>query len=190
MRRFLLLVCALGCLLVAGCTSTSPANPPSDITVEPIPLEIHDEGDPVKLTLPALNVSSSLVPLGLTPSREHEVPPVETPLQAGWYTGGPRPGEPGPAIILGHINGGGRPGIFHDLAKLKNGDLIDVFMQTGVLRTFQVYKVETVEKDSFPADRVYAESSDPQIRLITCGGDYNASTHSYKSNIIAYGKMV
>ncbi|MDQ1636444.1 MAG: hypothetical protein QOJ32_3253, partial [Frankiaceae bacterium] len=37
---------------------------------------------------------------------------------------------------------------------------------------------------------VYANTPVPTIRLITCGGQFDAATGHYKSNVIAYGQAV
>src|ERR1041385_4806301 len=68
---------------------------------------------PVRLDIPSISAHSTLIPLGLNPDHTVQVPPVSTPMQAGWYKFGPTPGEIGPAVILGHIDGDKQPGIFY-----------------------------------------------------------------------------
>ena len=61
-----------------------------------------DVAEPVRVRIPALGVDSPLVHLGVAPDRTIEVPADYG--TAGWFAQGPRPGQPGPAVILGHID--------------------------------------------------------------------------------------
>jgi len=126
-----------------------------------------------------------LVSLGLTPANEHEVPPVEQPEVAGWYEPGPEPGQVGPSIILGHVNGGGRPGVFAQLDQLEPGD--DVYVDD---RTFRVTEVQRADKTAFPSKRVYAETEQPELRLITCGGAFDSASGNYLDNVIVYAVLI
>ena len=40
---------------------------------------------------------------------------------AAWYRGGPRPGQPGPAVLLGHVDSTSGPAVFYRLATLRAG---------------------------------------------------------------------
>lgn len=177
MRRLLLAGAAV--LLLGGCSASSTSEPvasPSATVTAPA-----DVADPQSVSIPALGVSSSLVPLGLAADGQHEVPPLSEPEQAGWFQPGPEPGEVGAAIILGHINGRGQPGVFADLGKLAVGDTVEVDD-----RTFVVYDVVRAPKDAFPRDRVYGGVDAPELRLITCGGAFDAASGNYLDNIIVF----
>ncbi|GAA4541165.1 class F sortase [Amycolatopsis samaneae] len=145
---------------------------------------------PVSLDIPKIAARSSLVPLGLNPDSTVQVPPVETPLQAGWYENGPTPGELGPAVILGHVDGNKQAGIFYRLRELKPGDEVSVARKDGTTARFAVTKVDQVPKDHFPTDAVYGDTAGPELRLITCGGAFDRSAHSYLDNIIVYAHLM
>jgi len=161
-------------------TAPPPSSTPDPSTAPPAPV-VTSAPDPRAVSIPALAVSSSLVPLGLTASGEHEVPPLAAPEQAGWFTGGPEPGEIGAAIILGHVNGNGQDGVFADLDRLKAGD--DVVVDGA---TYEVYEVIRAPKNAFPADRVYGDTAAPELRLITCGGAFDRSRGSYEENVVVF----
>ncbi len=72
---------------------------------------------PVRVQIPAIGVDSVLMRLGALADGTMEVPPVGFP--AGWYSNAPTPGELGPAILAGHVDWGGRPGVFYRLRDLK-----------------------------------------------------------------------
>jgi hypothetical protein len=143
---------------------------------------------PVRLRIPALHVNSAVQRLGLQADGTVEVPKrIDV---AGWYDGGPRPGQPGPAVILGHVDSHNGPGIFFDLSTVRPGTLVRVDRADGSMVTFRVRKVTRVSKTSFPTDLVYAPSLDPTLRLVTCGGSFDHTRGSYRDNVIAFADQV
>ncbi|MEU4446390.1 class F sortase [Actinosynnema sp. NPDC050801] len=146
--------------------------------------------EPVEVNVPKIAARSSLIPLGLNADDTVEVPPVSEPMQAGWYVHARAPGEPGPAIILGHVDGDSRPGIFHRLRELAVGDEVEVSRADGSTLTFRVDQVEQVAKERFPTDAVYGDTPEPELRLITCGGTFDRTGGSYLDNIIVYAQLI
>jgi sortase (surface protein transpeptidase) len=145
---------------------------------------------PVSLEIPKINASSSLMSLGLNPDRTVEVPPVSNPMQAGWYRNGPTPGEIGPAVLLGHVDGDHRAGIFFRLHELSPDDEVRVRREDGTTARFSVRRVDLVPKNAFPTEAVYGDTADAQLRLITCGGAFDRSARSYVSNVIVYATLL
>jgi len=144
--------------------------------------------EPVSIVIPSIGVTSSLVHLGLTSAGALQVPP--TTAVAGWYTGSPRPGAIGSAVIAGHIDSVAGPGIFYRLSQLQHGDRVYVRRADGTLAVFEVTQVLSYPKDDFPTTAVYGAVPDPELRLITCGGTFDYSTRSYLSNTVVYAKEV
>jgi LPXTG-site transpeptidase (sortase) family protein len=144
--------------------------------------------EPVSLVIPAIGVTTSLVHLGLTSTGALQVPP--TTAVAGWYTGSPRPGAIGSAVIAGHIDSYQGPGVFYRLSKLQRGDRVYVRRADGTLAVFKVTEVRMYPKDDFPTVTVYGATPTPQLRLITCGGTFDYSTGSYLSNTVVYATQV
>jgi hypothetical protein len=145
----------------------------------------YDEvAPPVRIRIPALHVDSKLINLGLQSDGSVAVPP-RTDI-AGWYDGGPRPGQPGPAVVLGHVDSKDGPGIFIDLHAVKAGTEIRVDRADGSSVSFAVTKVQKVLKTRFPTDLVYAPTLDPTLRLVTCGGSFDPAKGSYRDNVIAF----
>jgi sortase (surface protein transpeptidase) len=131
-----------------------------------------------------------LIPLGLNKDGTVEVPPVERPMQAGWYSLGPTPGEVGPAVVLGHVDGYRNPGIFYRLHELVPGDDVEISRADGSVVRFVVRKVDQVAKAQFPTEAVYGQTPDSELRLITCGGRFNQAAHSYVDNIVVYATLI
>ncbi|WP_229830785.1 class F sortase [Actinoplanes ianthinogenes] len=143
--------------------------------------------EPVRLRIPALRVDSGLQPLGLRRDGTIAVPDrVEV---AGWYRFGPRPGQPGPAVILGHVDSKTGPGIFARLSGLRAGALVGVERADGSSVTFRITGLSRVPKVEFPTDLVYAPTLDPTLRLVTCGGSFDAARGSYRDNVIAFADL-
>lgn len=143
---------------------------------------------PVRLRIRALHVDSEVQRLGLQSDGTVAVP--ERPDVAGWFEPGPRPGQPGPAVILGHVDSHAGPGIFARLGTVRAGTVITVDRADGSTVTFRVTGVSRVPKIKFPTDLVYAPSLDATLRLVTCGGSFDRSRGSYRDNVIVYADKV
>jgi len=139
---------------------------------------------PVSLTIPLIGVTTKLTRLGLASDGSLQVPP--TTSVAGWYTGSPRPGATGSAIIVGHIDSVSGPGVFFRLSELRKGDQVYVRRADGTLVKFLVISVQQYLKDQFPTQAVYGPTPDAELRLITCGGAFDSATGHYLSNIVVY----
>ena len=146
---------------------------------------------PTEVRLPAIDVESSLQGLGLDSAGRLEVPEGDRYDEAGWYTGSPTPGETGPSVLLGHVTGSGHdPSVFFDLGATKVGDRIEVDREDGSTAVFEVTKVRQYPKDDFPRAAVYGATSDPELRVITCGGTYDESARRHLSNVVVYAELV
>ena len=144
---------------------------------------------PVELTVPTIGVHSGpLLDLGIDPAGALEVPPDAA--TAGWFTLAPTPGSPGPAVIAGHVDYEGVPGVFHRLDELEPGDEVTVTRADGSTATFSTYLVERYTKVRFPTERVYGNTAGPELRLITCGGAFDSGTGHYQDNVVAYARLV
>ena len=143
---------------------------------------------PVALVIPAIDVRTSLVTLGRTPQGTLQVP--SSTSVAGWYTASPRPGEIGSAIIVGHIDSYTGPGVFFRLRDLRRGRDIFVTLASGSTATFRVTAVRSYAKERFPTAAVYGPVPDAELRLITCGGQFDYATGSYLSNVVVYAALV
>jgi sortase family protein len=135
------------------------------------------------LDVPRLRIRrSSLVELGVDAAGVL-VPPASTAV-AGWYTGSAVPGRVGPTVVAGHVDSSAGPGIFYRLDTLRPGDLVSVGRSDGVTVRYRVTEVLTVPKDAFPTDRVYGPTPDAELRLITCGGEFDHNARRYLRNVV------
>lgn len=173
----------------AGTLSASrPAAPvpPPAATVEPSgPLSASR---PAEVIIAALGVDTSVMELGLRRDGTMEVPPDGS--SAGWYDRSPTPGETGPAVLAAHVDWKGEQGVFFRLHELDPGDEVRVLRHDGVTAVFAVRTVEQYPKDTFPSTRVYGDVDGPELRLITCGGEFDGAARSYRDNIVVYAELV
>ncbi|MDP9435388.1 MAG: class F sortase, partial [Actinomycetota bacterium] len=145
---------------------------------------------PLTLSVPSIGVrDSALIDLGKEADGSLEVP--EDYGQAGWFSPGPAPGQFGPAVIAGHVDSKDGPGIFYRLGELRPGATVTVTRADGSTARFQVDKVERYPKDRFPTVAVYGDTTHrAELRLITCGGEFDRSTGHYVDNVVAYAHLL
>lgn len=142
---------------------------------------------PARIEIPAIGVASDLQRLGLGPDGAIEVPADWD--AAGWYARGPRPGQPGPAVILGHVDSDHGPAIFHRLRELAAGDKVHIARTDGSTTSFVVERVEQHAKTRFPTDDVYLPTLEPELRLVTCAGEYDRSAGGYLENAVVFASL-
>jgi Sortase domain len=140
--------------------------------------------EPVRLRIPAVQVDTQLVQLGRQPDGTIAVP--SSPTIAGWYAQGPRPGQPGPAVIIGHVDSASGPGVFFRLYQLSPGAIVYVARADGTTAAFRVVGTSRVPKTNFPTDLVYSPTLQPSLQLVTCGGNFDYRARSYRDNVIVY----
>ena len=139
---------------------------------------------PVHLQVPAIKVDTPLVPLGLQHDGTVAVP--TNFAEAGWYDEGTLPGDPGPAVMLGHVDSYKGPAVFYRLRELHPGDEVVIGRVDGSTVRFAVDAVRQFPKDSFPTDLVYGDTAAPTLRLITCGGSFDRATRNYLDNVVVF----
>lgn len=193
----LLLVCAL---LLSGCgrdeevTQAAPTPPPATTPEAtptpppPPPPPPVPATDPVRITVPAIGVDAQIVAVGLEDDGAMQTPDFGL---AGWYTEGPRPGDTGPAVVVAHVDSRQGPDVFYDLQDLNPGDEITIQQTDGRTARFRVDSPpEQLDKDELPADRIWAPTPQPALRLITCGGEFDESVRHYTDNIIVFASAL
>lgn len=170
----------------AGDASRSPSAPPSPSDTGAA--RTLGRSVPVRLLIPAIEVDTPVIRLGLAPDGTVEVPPITAHDRAGWYEHSPTPGQTGPSVILGHVTVGRYgDGVFRQLARLRRGERIEARLENGTTPEFAVDSVRTVAKADFPADEVYGNVDRPALRLITCGGP--RSGDEYRDNVIVFATL-
>lgn len=143
---------------------------------------------PTRVAIPSIGVDTDLETLGL--ESDGRIQPPVAWEKAGWYSKGVVPGDVGPAVIAGHVDSPYGPAVFLDLASLTEGDEIQVTLSDGTVDTYRVDGSLSASKADFPTSEVYKSTPTPQLRVITCGGDYDASTGHYVDNLVVFATLV
>lgn len=179
----------LGVIPPAG-LSSAPLPEPTGWAAAPAPYTLA-RSTPVSLTVPAIGIRTPLIGLGLTSTGAIQVPPLTLAgvKEAGWYRLGPTPGSLGPAIIVGHVDSYQAAGVFYELGNLRPGEMIDVGLADHATADFRISAVASYVKTAFPTESVYGPINYAGLRLITCGGTFDTTTHSYLSNIVVYASL-
>jgi sortase (surface protein transpeptidase) len=134
------------------------------------------------LSIPEIGVDTALQPLTLLADGTLQSPSRWG--RAGWYADGVRPGDPGPAVIVGHVDSYLGPAVFYHLRDLRPGAVVMVREETGTVLRFVVDTVRAYPKNRFPTAAVYGPTPLPELRLVTCTGEFDYVAESYLDNLV------
>jgi Sortase domain len=149
------------------------------------------QSPPVSVSIPAIGVRSRLLHLGLNKDGTLQVPNLNTSAnEAAWYQYSATPGQIGTSVIEGHVDSYGGPAVFYRLGALRPGNRVSVTLADGITAVFRVTGVQEYAKDKYPANTIYAPANFAALRLITCGGGFDAVTGHYLSSVVVYASLV
>jgi len=139
-----------------------------------------------RISIDSVGINAPLIKTSLNPDKNLMVP--SNASIAGWY--GAEPGQKGIMLITAHYDSSKGPGAFYRLRDAAVGDAIAISLSDGASAVYKVTKAEVYNQDnSFPWNKVYPKSNQPQLRLITCHGTYNPSTGKYSHNLVVYASI-
>ncbi|GAA4878789.1 class F sortase [Kitasatospora terrestris] len=173
----------------AASTSVSASAAPSAAAARGARAPALPRSQPTRIRIPQIAVDAPVSQLGLEADGRLAAPPVDNRNLVGWYSGGAAPGEAGSAVMAGHVDTKSGPAVFLLLSLLVTGNTVDVTRADGTTATFVVDSVETFAKNAFPDDRVYGDTPDAQLRLITCGGVYDHKAKDYTANVVVFAHL-
>lgn len=136
---------------------------------------------PRKLQIDDLEIDAPVQAVGVASDGTMEIP---GPTDVGWYRFGAAPNEEGAIVLAGHIAFNGVDGAFRKLSELDPGTRVEVEMNDGSLRAYQVLQVDRYRKESLPAE-TWTKSGPERLVLITCGGSFDEERRRYDSNVVA-----
>lgn len=161
--------------------------PPPTSTPDPF----LDAGDPVRLEIPAILVDANIEAVGLTAQNAMDVP--KGWMNAGWYAKGFRPGEPGNAVIAGHLDSNtGGPAVFWSLHDLAPGDEVFVTYSSGLRLQFQVdgNQIYDYDADGPIIDTIFGPGQTADLNLITCKGSWDYGNATYSKRLVVFTTLV
>ena len=146
---------------------------------------------PVSVAIPAIGVQSQLLPLGRNKDGTMQVPDLITSAnEAAWYKYSVAPGQIGTAVIEGHVDSYQGPAVFFRLGAVRPGNHINVTLADGITAVFRVTGVREYPKAEYPANTIYAPADYAALRVITCGGDFDAGTGHYLGSVVVFASLV
>jgi hypothetical protein len=173
----------------AVATAASPSGTAPVVTMKPAPGLSLPHSEPTRISIPTIGVNAPFTPLSMDSAGVLQPPPETDQNLAGWYKGGVTPGELGNAIVAGHVDTKTGPAVFFMLSYLKKDDSIDITRSDGSVASFTVDEVDTFSKGDFPDQRVYGDTPDAQLRIITCGGVFDHKKQDYESNVVVFAHL-
>lgn len=145
------------------------------------------KSEPVRLRIPKIGVDANVIELGIQASGEIEVP--KDYAETGWYKYGATPGEVGPTVIAGHLDSPTGPAVFVQLEKLQAGDRVEFTRKDGSSVAYTVSSTERYAQSQFPTEKVYGNTAQPEVRLITCDGIFDKGESRYSHNLVVSGTV-
>ena len=137
---------------------------------------------PSTLRIPSIGVDAAVEPVGVT--AEYAMATPSQTSRTGWYAQGAVPGQPGDAVIDGHLDDqAGAPAVFTALSRLRPGDPITVVLADGHEAHFVVSHVASVPYLSRPAGLFDIEGPS-RLTLITCAGSWDAQKGVYADRLV------
>lgn len=136
----------------------------------------------------AIGVKARVLQMGVNADGSMQAP--INVFDTGWYTGSVRPGQKGASIIVGHVSGPTRHGIFEKLSQLKNGDSITIENGAGNVFNYQVVASETVKLENVDMNKFMrpANGVDEGLNLMTCAGKWIDSGSTMDHRLMVYAK--
>ncbi len=183
-------------------SSPAPASPTPAVDEAPTPAvdvevrsaraadqQVEAAVAPVRLALPALDLDLPVVMVGQDADGRMAVPADVD--DAGWYRHGPSPGDPGNAVIAGHVDDREQGlGVFHELVDLAVGDEVVVTADDGTSTRWEVTGRELIDKSALDVQALFRRSGPAQLVLVTCGGEFDRSQRSYRANVVVVATPV
>jgi cell division septation protein DedD len=160
---------------------------PANVPVVAPPVGAVRGAPPVQLSLPALGIDQRLVGLRVRADQQLDVPQSYDDID--WWSTGPVPGDPGAALMVGHLDSKDGPAVFSGLPSLTKGAIISVRRADGTHVRFAVTKVQSFPKDDFPDKLVYRTEGRSSLHLVTCGGAYDPSV-GYRDNVVVFADLI
>lgn len=176
------------CLLCVGCSASSQNVSLLQSLVPEVDAPHHIAGIPARLSIPSLGIDAAVEHVGLTPEGDMDIP--KDPWKVGWYMLGARPGEPGNAVMAGHLDSLTGKAVFWDLKKLQPGDEMTVTDDTGEEHTFVVMESEIFDYKTAPLEEIFGKSDEKRLNLITCEGTWNTRENRYSQRLTVFAEKI
>jgi LPXTG-site transpeptidase (sortase) family protein len=166
--------------------ATSGAPVPESYQVAPAAMPVADS-TPARLVISEIGVNARIEARGLDASRTMLTP--RDYRDVAWYDQGPVPGQPGNALLNGHVDWWTGAAVFTRLSELRPGDMVTIVRADGTRLTFRVTGRRIVTAGARVAS-LFAPSKVPSLTLITCAGAWDPSILSDTHRLLVSAVLV
>ena len=142
---------------------------------------------PVRLVITKIGVDARVEARGLDAGRNMLIP--KDFHDVAWYSLGPMPGQPGNALMNGHVDWWTGSAVFTRLSQLRPGDIITVVRGDGIRLSFKVTGRKVVTAGARVAS-LFAPSKVASLTLITCAGAWDPSILSDTHRLLVSAVLV
>jgi hypothetical protein len=186
---------------VPGVSATPSSSSSSSVPVTGGVTSVSDIGATgSSLIIPKIGVDAELYPTGAVGAPETAALTIPEDIHTvAWWDGtvqdggktvqedAPKPGQPGVALIAGHIDAAGEgPGALYNLKDLVVGDEIEIVDSNRQTSTWAVSAPpDTTLKTELPSS-LWVTTGPPKLALVTCGGPFDSATGHYVDNVIVW----
>lgn len=111
------------------------------------------------------------------------------PRDVGWFVGSPMPGDPGNAVLTGHLDWRtGETGVFWRLKELGPGDPIFIRNERSRL-TFLVETTSIYPRDNAPIEQILGFAIGRVITIVTCEGQFIQAERDYTHRRVVRARL-
>ncbi len=150
--------------------------------------EIKRNTYPAKISIESIGVNAPIESVGIldgamaVPTFGHNV---------GWYSLGTKPGEPGSAVLAGHVNWKhGEDAVFTNLKNIHLGDTVTITNNYGQKTFFKVVDIKSVSLYEDTTEIFSSADGISKLNLITCDGTWNDLLNTHDSRLVVFTERV
>ncbi|TCK60158.1 class F sortase [Curtobacterium sp. PhB136] len=149
-----------------------------------LPDDVPTVAAPVRITVDRVGIDQPVRPEGVDATGAMALPP--DPAVAGWYRYGAGPASgTGSTVIAAHVDAVGYGiGPFAHLVDVPAGTPITLTDAAGTTTHYAVTTVSLLRKTGVPWPSIFDRDGTRRLVLVTCGGDFDTTTHHYLSNLV------
>ena len=141
------------------------------------------------IRIPKLDVDARVLQVGATKTGALGTP--NNVFDAAWYTGSAKPGEPGAALIDGHVSSWTSKGVFYGIKNLVAGDTIQIVRGDGKVLNYKVVKTQVYSADKVDMNAAVNPVTQGKsgLNLITCDGRVEPGTSEFNQRVIVFSEL-
>jgi LPXTG-site transpeptidase (sortase) family protein len=131
---------------------------------------------PNHFKISSLNIDAPAITVGLTNDNAVDVPQQLTDV--AWFNGSALPGKPGVTFLVGHY-AAGYGGVFDNLTKIKDGDIIEMTDANNNVFKYKVTEKTKQKVADINMDNLLNSSpGENKLVIMTCAGSYIAQNYT------------